>query len=82
MSRLISWEIDSLLFAEAAALVARFPDVGRWEIIRRLLNGSGPAGRLRRRFPERENTIAHVLLTAIGESPNVDYYPFLIVFQP
>ena len=73
MSRLNSWEIDSLLFAEAAALVGRFPDDGSWEIIRRLLNGSGPAGRLRRRFPDREGTISHVLMTAIGESPNMDY---------
>ena len=26
--------------------------------------------------------MARVLMTGIGESPNVDHYPFLIVFQP
>ena len=48
LSRLLSWEIDSLLFAEASALARRFPDVGEWELVRRSNPLSGPAGRLRR----------------------------------
>ena len=82
MSRLQPWEIESLLVSEAAAMVARFPDVGDWEIIRRILQDSGPAGRLARRFPDRGGVVSRILVTAMGDRPNDDDYLFQSVFLP
>ena len=62
-------------------MVRRFPEEEGSEIVCRLLDGDGPSGRLRARFPDREDAIAHVLMVGIAESPNLDYYPFMIVFE-